>query len=184
MPVSGHKSTDSLKIYQKVSGNEEFMMGYILGYALMSPKEIPIGPLQRHILPVTPKQKAILPKPTQDEDPIPKRSKVNEMPTTAPLTQPTEAPENIKNIVAILDEFDFHLAKIISDTYLEMHQIEERATQLTRSNAMVPVTENQNITSTSTNNTQINIANAQRKIPGFYNCSFGTVNFNFYSSPN
>ena len=56
MSVSGHKSGDSLKIYQKVSANEKFMMGYTLGYALMSPQDIPIGPVHKNLLPDTPKQ--------------------------------------------------------------------------------------------------------------------------------
>ena len=44
MSVSGHKSVESLKIYKCVTGNEKFMMGYTLGYALQNPNDIPPTP--------------------------------------------------------------------------------------------------------------------------------------------
>ena len=34
MAISGHKSVESLKIYKKVSADEKFKMGFMLGYVL------------------------------------------------------------------------------------------------------------------------------------------------------
>ena len=44
MSISGHKSTESLAIYQKVNSNEKLRMGMTLGYTLLN------QPLQQEIL--------------------------------------------------------------------------------------------------------------------------------------
>ena len=182
MSLSGHKSGDSLKIYQKVSGNEKFMMGYTLGYALMSPNDIPIGPINRNLLPLTPKQqRSILPMPTPEEASIPKRKKIDETPITAPLTLPTTSDENAEQIVAIPEEYDFDLLQLINDTNVKMSKIEAKAV-IPATSTVTPSTEIQTMTSRNMTNIQINIANAQRRRPGFFNCSFGSVNFNFYNN--
>ena len=198
MSVSGHKSTDSLKIYQKVSGNEEFMMGYTLGYALKSPQDIPIGPVQRNFLETPPQTKrAILPKPC-DHDLIPKRQKLEPIPQVCAPVTPLQNEANItENAVAIPEEYDFDLLQLISETDMDEEDFASNAlvpvTTTSTANALVPVTTTStdststevtqtrnSMMSTSTNNTQINIGNPQRRLPGFYNCSIGTINFNVY----
>ena len=174
------QSGDSLKIYQKVSSNEKFMMGYTLAYALTVPQDIPIGPINKNYLPDTPKQRAILPKIMYPTDsPLQKRMKMTETsPVPAPITPINNPPQ--ENAVAIPDEYDFDLLQLISETEFETDPVP--------SNAVVPVSTNitpttlppQQVQQTSTNNTQINIANAQRRLPGFFNCSIGTINFNVY----
>ena len=40
MAVSGHKSLQSLAIYEKVNENEKLMMGMCLNYSLLKPQEV------------------------------------------------------------------------------------------------------------------------------------------------
>ena len=89
-------------------------------------------------------------------------------------------------MVDIPEEYDFDLLKLITDfDYEEYEQNVLNENQKDpqevvdvepkQRNFSVPVT-----TTTTTTNTQINIARPQPKpkLPGFYNCSIGTINFN------
>ena len=185
MSISGHKSGDSLKIYQKVSGNEKFMMGYTLGYALMSPHDIPIGPLQQeHYIATTPKQRSILPKPTNSPFAMmAKHQKIQDSPQIVAPVTPAERIQPEEKAVAIPDEYDFDLLQLISETDMEYEEPQNSTTLVpvtsTAAN-LISIPSNQ-LAQSSINNTQINIANAQRRFPGFFNCSIGTINFNVYN---
>ena len=170
MSISGHKSQDSLAIYQKVKTNEKLRMGLTLGYTLMNkPLQKAIAPAQIPQLPAilpapsTAVGNAILPQNIENIEPSRKKSKIvyeeeNPIPS---------------NAVAIMDnpsEFE------ISDEEL-INMINDTASQ------NMELTQYNELKSTKGNSETYMKQVVQKKTsprpPLFQNCTFsGNVTFN------
>ena len=122
-----------------------------------------------------------MPKPdlTVQEVPRKKQKLPDILDICAPVTPttPLKNPQQLENAVAIPDEYDFDLLKLITETDMDMQPMKESAV------VPVPAPTSQNREIQNTSNTQINIANqnSERRLPGFFNCSIGKINFNVYN---
>ena len=170
MAISGHKSMESLTIYQKVNQNEKIQMGLMLGYMLLNPpSETQILALaQIKVTEVMPRQPDKCPTPTKQlkiayepEDPIPK-------PSTSNINMAVAVPDQIEETQ--YDISDQELLQLINDS--------ATSTELTQYNEQI---------GTAHNKTKVTKQVLQKKmspqLPIFNNCTFsGTVTFNINKS--
>lgn len=162
--ITGHRSMQSLAIYQHVSTDEKLMMGVTLNCALLAPETIPNaiqseGPKpkkKRIALPCA--TEAVAPANNDDDPPPP--------PPTMPMQAIAPA-----NAVPVLDDNtspEEAPVPIAEDLFNLLSDLEKQSAP------PVPATTSNN----QINNTQINVAKSPAaKVPFFNNCSIGTVNF-------
>ena len=173
MAISGHKSVESLKIYKKVSADEKFKMGFILGYALKTGDVPQLAQKQQLVeLPALsppeskPKKKKCLAAAMMSTP-----NKENEVKDAHHQQAPNSSqvvpfiPQ--QNAFEIPNEYDFDL-QLLSDIP-EGHEV---ALQ------QIPQNPVANTSTTNTANTQINVQRNVPELPGFNNCSISTINFN------
>ena len=98
MSISGHKSMESLAIYQKVNQNEKIRMGLTLGYSLLNPpsNEEILAPAQIKVQQIMPREPVECPTP-------PKQLKIAYEPED-PIPQPSTS--NMNMTVAVPEKFD------------------------------------------------------------------------------
>ena len=169
MSVSGHKSIESLSLYQRVNEDEKMMMGFCLTYSLLNPynarKAIQTAPDQQNMktLPSTlchqtPQKLPISPEEFKQAAPIenavvPYNPALQQNPTVPQPSNP-----------------QFDLMELLSETIDEVNDKDLVMAATECEQAMVPVTK---ITTTTTSNTSVmKRINPQTT---FTNCSFGSI---------
>ena len=134
MSISGHKSVESLAIYQKVNANEKLKMGLTLGYSLLhQPQEQQIiAPAQ--VLPLQEKQNVMLalPPPEINEPPQKKAKMMYEPESPLPQedTMLLAIPLNADPFDDDFDMSDQELMKIIPETANTMEMTQDKARHL------------------------------------------------------
>lgn len=175
--ISGHRSMESLAIYQRVSKDEKLHMGITLNCALLAPELIPSNP-QLELPPSPKKPRIAITSASCSAEARSIENNTDEPPPPPPaiaFTIPKEStsdnqlvPFNSENTTAPVNEvpIDFDLLELLADTGKE-----------NQSNPANVVPTDVPVPNYSNTNTQINVKNSP-KIPAFHNCQIGTINFN------
>ena len=174
MSVSGHKSLDSLAIYQKVAANEKMIMGMSLTYSLMRPEEVlrlNTNPQPMAIAPITvsnenPLPMLALPAPSTSVVSTPDTAINANLPTPQNAVVPVSDPSNDMNfnITELLKEFE----EMDDDDMLV------QATQQAEMNVI------QKTSTTTTTSVIRRNTTAPSQMPNFMNCKIANININIY----
>ena len=176
MSISGHKSLESLAIYQKVANDEKMMMGMSLTYSLLHPHNI------QRVVPKTPNA-AIAPTnilPALPSVPVPLQTAavatVSSVDTSKIAITPDEQKksENASDLSSALlptgPDSDFNLSEILTE-FEQMNDDNDlliQATQQAECNNML-----------QTSSTSL-IRRNPPQMPSFSNCKIGNININIY----
>ena len=191
MSVSGHKSLDSLAIYQKVASNEKLIMGMSLTYSLMRPEEVlrlnsnpPQAPPARAIaLIAAPQQisEPILASPAPSTSVISTPSKqVNTPDITSSNEITTSLPTPHNALLPVPDvnpssDLNFNIAELLKD--FEDMDDDEMLIQATQQAEMNVI---QKTAMTTTTSVIRKNTTAPSQMPNFMNCKIANININIY----
>ena len=188
MSISGHKSLESLAIYQKVASDEKMMMGMSLMYSLLCPEEVaklvnptaeipPIGSAPVNV-PQPVIQQNALPAPEYICPIQPSASLVSNLPMDNPnekqKTSTEIVPFNATDTDQNINDMDFNLSEIINE-FQEMEDDNElliQASQQAEKSVMV----------TKKSSSTALIKKTPPPIPTFGNCKIGNININIYKN--
>ena len=191
MSVSGHKSLDSLAIYQKVASNEKLIMGMSLTYSLMHPEEVlrlnsnpTQAPPARAIAPIAAPQQIsepILASPAPSTSVISTPSKqVNTPDITSSNEITTSLPTPHNALLPVPDvnpssDLNFNIAELLKD--FEDMDDDEMLIQATQQAEMNVI---QKTAMTTTTSVIRKNTTAPSQMPNFMNCKIANININIY----
>ena len=170
MAVSGHKSIQSLEIYQKVDENEKLMMGMCLNYSLLKPQE----PIELLNAKENNNKENLLSLPAPHHEPTPVTPSLLEI-------QPHAIDRAIKNIVNLetalvplgtppkvpeSEDFNFDLSEIIKE--FEGKNDDDKA-------LVLAATQIENQVTTMKTAVYKRGSPQQKQFPTFTNCKFGNI---------
>ena len=163
MSVTGHKSVNSLAMYQRVKSDEKLMMGMSLAFNLLNPQEVYEklnNGVNQAIAPALP----ALVTPQQNKIAISNASSIKETPTKNDQMQIVQIPDNDNSEVTP----DFDLLDFINDA--SDQEIVMAATQMERQY------EKEFTLATTTTKTSIMTKSPKKSAPMFNNCKIGSIN--------
>ena len=177
MSVSGHKSLESLAIYQKVASDEKMMMGMSLTYSLLHPHDLTKVVNQQNVIEQTSRQLQI-----QEKNPIlplPALVLVERQQNTIQALVPFDPLQNENTTtVATSNEthddsnYNFNLDDILSEFQDFDEDLMIKATQ---------EAENVNFMTKSSKTTSLIKRNTNGpNMPAFSNCKIANININIY----
>ena len=170
MSVSGHKSVESLALYQRVHEDEKMMMGLCLTYSLMNPfnarRELDAN--QRAPTPQLPMLPPVSHQ-NSPQTPQPQPLKINPMSTSENAMVPYNPIPQNNTSATTNNSPKFDLMEILSDTLDEVNDADLVMAASQCEKALVPVT---NIMTTSSNTAVMKRNNPQTT---FTNCTFGSI---------
>ena len=171
MSVSGHKSVESLALYQRVHEDEKMMMGLCLTYSLMNPHNARREIAEKSEPTPTP-QLPMLPSTSYQQDPrLPQTNAIQEK-ELVPVNKAIAAytPNVSTNPPPALNtSANFDLMELLSETIDEVNDQDLVMTATQCEQALIPNTK----IMTNTSNTAVMKRNNPQTT--FTNCTFGSI---------
>ena len=182
MAITGHKSIDSLAIYQRVKSDEKLMMGMCLTFSLLRPEDVIFMQNSLEIENI-PKQVHALPAPIQENTTPATPPPAKRMLTESPKIQSNELVP-LENAITpyqpqpkINDSPNFDLMALIAEVENDELPDDQLLLAASQCEAQLPPTMNNlmPITTTTASSTTAVMKRISNPTPTFTNCTFGTI---------